>query len=227
MKRTFFTLLSLFIFPQLFSQTICQRTVADFGTYPMPGGYEILGSATVIDSSGTLYVTLSSDFFTLDGPDLFLYLSINDEAPTVAGNTNVEVAPLISNSGAQSYVVPGSYSLSNFDYVSIHCKDFNHFWDGGPMGSVSCVTVTGISDPTSEENFRIINNGFSENLLFQVTDKIETSYLLNIYSIDGKLVSSSVEQTNTTITINNLPNGILVATAAYGNKLITRRFVVQ
>jgi len=119
-----------------FSQTVCKRTVADFG--PSSTNYTIEGSATLTDSAGILTLSLSDDFSTNNGPDLFLYLSKNNEAPTVPGNTNVEVAQLISNKGAQSYTVPGNTKIDDFDYVSIHCKAFNSFWDGGPLGAKTC-----------------------------------------------------------------------------------------
>ena len=67
------------------AQSICVRNVVDFGS--SSGDYIIQGSASLIDSSGVLYVKFSSDFYTDNGPDLHVYLAINDEAPTTPGNT--------------------------------------------------------------------------------------------------------------------------------------------
>ncbi len=140
MFKYLFILLSLISFQQVLAQTVCTRTVADFGT--SSGSYTITGSATLVDSAGMLTLTLSSDFFTDSGPDLYLYLSINDQAPTVPGNTNIQVAALSSNSGSQSYIVPGSTAIDDYDYVTIHCVDFNAFWDGGLLGSSNCTTMS-------------------------------------------------------------------------------------
>lgn len=134
-------LAALFLVVEVYSQNICKRTVIDFGTFP-PGGYLVEGTATLTDSLGTLYLTLSNDFSTNPGPDLHLYLSINDAAPTMLLNTNVEIAPLSNSMGGQSYVVPGNYTIDDFDYVLVHCKQYNHFWDGGLLNPKTCNNIS-------------------------------------------------------------------------------------
>ena len=228
MLRLIFTVLSAFLFLQSQSQMVCTRTVADFGTFP-PGGYLIDGSASLIDSSGTLYLTLSSDFYTEAGPDLFLYLSVNDEAPTVAGNTNVEVALMTSNSGAQAYQVPGNYGISDFGYVLVHCKEFDHFWDGGPLGDVSCTAITGLTENSGKERFSIINNnGSSISVFFETTVNRNEMYRLSIFSLDGKLLFRAQKPTNSTVIVEaDLGSGLYVATATIDGKVVKRKFVIR
>ncbi|MBD79223.1 MAG: hypothetical protein CL840_09910 [Crocinitomicaceae bacterium] len=139
MKNISITAAFLLIWTFSFSQNICKRKVSTFS--PSSTSYTISGSATLTDSLGALYLSFSSTFSTNSGPDLYIYLSIRNQAPTVAGNTNIEVAKLSSFSGAQTYVVPSGVKIGDYDFVTIHCKRFNSFWDGGPLGTQSCINI--------------------------------------------------------------------------------------
>jgi len=211
---------------QSYSQEVCSRTVTDFGA--SSGDYLIEGTATLTDSGGTLFLMLSSDFFTDSGPDLYLYLSINDEAPTVLGNTHVEVAQLMSNSGAQSYIVPGNYNLDDFNYVLVHCKQFNHFWDGGSLDVEICDLPTGLEEDGSVEDQIVANSLFSAFTKFKVRSLKNTSYRLTIYSVNGTMMRSSAEMTNADIYLgDDFPSGVYVIRAVYGNRLLTSKIIKQ
>lgn len=220
-------LFSIILSSQSFSQTVCTRTVADFGSFPT-GGYMVQGTATLTDSLGIIYLTLSNDFFTTAGPNLYLYLSINDEAPTVVGNTNVEISPLLSNMGSQTYIVPGNYSIDDFDYVLVHCKQFNHFWDGGILNSTNCYTTTGMQDGSSENKLVIKNSVFSSFTILNVITSQSTIYKLDIFSIDGKMMNSSTENTNSEVYIGeNFRKGNYLIFVTYNNKRITQKIIKQ
>jgi hypothetical protein len=146
MHKVLLIIFGAFSFIQSFAQTVCTREVANFVN---SGNYSIDGSATLTDSAGILTLTLSDDFMTDQGPDLYLYLSINNQPPTTSGNTNYQVAQLLSSTGGQSYTVGGSTEIDDYDYVTIHCVDFNAFWGGGALGATSCVFPT-TSDSITE-----------------------------------------------------------------------------
>ncbi len=135
-----------------FAQTICKRLVTTFD-YSTSTGYSIQGSAELKDSLGTLYLTFSSDFSTSSGPDLYVYLTETGAAPTAIGNDDYEIAPLISNSGAQSYTLPSTVALGDYEYVTIHCKQYNHLWNSGLLGPESCFTYPTYSNINVEECF--------------------------------------------------------------------------
>jgi len=201
MHKILFVVIAIALTFNVNSQTVCKRIVADFGTFPA-SGYQVNGSATLIDSLGALYLTLSSDFSTFAGPDLYLYLSINDEAPTVPGNTNVEVALMISNTGTQTYIVPESYTLNDFDYVLIHCKQFNHLWDGGALGSLTCNSPTAVfEEEIALETLVVKNNASASSIKIEVNSLDNSEFSLRIYTISGKLIHSSFEFTNVEINI--------------------------
>jgi hypothetical protein len=123
----------------LHSQTTCTRSIQAF--MAAPGGYSISGSA-LLEFSEFQVLNFDSAFGTQSGPDLHVYLAKNFEAPTAAGNTNIDLGQLISNSGAQSFNVPQGVAIGDYDYVLIHCKSFNHWWGGGLLGDINCATAT-------------------------------------------------------------------------------------
>jgi len=122
-----------------FSQTCSQEIPAFMAA---PGGYNISGTGLLEATPEGTTLSFDNAFNTQSGPDLYVYLSINFEAPTTPGNTNIEIGELISNSGAQTYTIPSSVSLGDYAYVQIHCKTFNHWWGGGLLGEINCISAT-------------------------------------------------------------------------------------
>lgn len=122
-----------------FSQT-CSQDIASF--MAAPGGYNISGTGLLEAAPEGTTLSFDQAFNTQSGPDLHVYLSINFEAPTTPGNTNIDIGELISNNGAQSYTIPSNVALGDYNYVLIHCKSFNHWWGGGLLGEINCVSAT-------------------------------------------------------------------------------------
>lgn len=196
------SLITAFLFIALsgYSQQICTRMITDFGT--SSGDYLIQGSATLIDSSGVLYLTLSNDFSTNSGPDLYLYLSVKDEAPTASGNTHVEIAPLKSNSGASSYTIPGNHTIDEFNYLLVHCKQYNHFWDGGNFGTKNCNLSTGVGSRDLKSDLSIFPNPATGFVSVISNKEIKN---LAIYNQLGEVV---FEGKQPQIDVQTIPHGI-------------------
>ncbi len=79
-----------------------------------------MGEASLVrQTDGTLLLSFSSDFRVTDGPNLFVYLS------NLRGvdSASIQIAPLTSITGAQSYVIEG-VSITQFDYAVIYCVPF-------------------------------------------------------------------------------------------------------
>ena len=85
-----------------FSQT-CSQDIASF--MAAPGGYNISGTGLLEAAQEGTTLSFDQAFNTQSGPDLHVYLSINFEAPTTPGNTNIDIGELTSNNGAQSYTI--------------------------------------------------------------------------------------------------------------------------
>jgi hypothetical protein len=142
-----------------------------------PGGYSISGSA-LLEFADYHALHIDSAFGTQSGPDLHVYLAKNFEAPTAAGNTNIDLGELASNPGASSYAIPSGVAIEDYDYVLIHCKSFNHWWGGGLLGDVSCTSATNkltddlsvSSYPNPATNFVIIDSPTGGVAKIMVTD---------------------------------------------------------
>lgn len=218
-RFAFFTL-TLLLSSQLNAQKICKRTISDFGV--SSGDYTIKGSALLYDSLGTLYLRLSPDFSTDAGPDLHLYLAIKDEAPTKTGNTHVEIAKMTSNTGAQQYTVPGNHKIDDFNYLLVHCKQHNHFWDGGQFGTKDCSTSVGIQSITTS-SFKMYPNP-TRGALNIVSQSNETIKQVQIYNSTGQLM---LQTSSSELDLQHFSNGLYYITLATSNGAVYQSTVLK
>lgn len=70
---------------------------------------------------GTLKLEFDSTFASSGGPDIRVYLSVNQ---SISGNS-FEVGTLKSTSGKQTYNISSSVNINDYDFVLIHCVPFN------------------------------------------------------------------------------------------------------
>lgn len=97
---------------------------ARMGSFQGNSSYRASGTATLEGDPGSLKVNFSSDFSSSNGPGLGIYLAKN--APTVLTSQNsARLGNLKSTSGAQSYDVPSTVGINDFDFVVIYCEPFN------------------------------------------------------------------------------------------------------
>ena len=90
------------------------------GAFTPTTGHEAVGEAIVVrQDDGSLILTFSSDFSVTDGPGLYVYLS------NLRGvnSSSLQIAPLTSAAGTQSYRIEGA-SITQFDYAVVHCVPF-------------------------------------------------------------------------------------------------------
>lgn len=91
-------------------------------------------SLDVID--GVTTISLDEKFSTRNAPDLKIFLSPLS-AKEVKNKTAVEgsllIAPLQSNKGSQSYIVPEGTDLSNYKSVIIHCEAYTKLWSASDL----------------------------------------------------------------------------------------------
>lgn len=88
--------------------------LANSGSFVGVQGESVRGTATVSSKS----VSLSSNFRSSSGPDLYVYLG--NKRPTKI------IARLRKLSGGQTYELPKGIDLSDYSTVFIHCKRYNH-----------------------------------------------------------------------------------------------------
>lgn len=101
-----------------FDPTAMNATLVKKGSL-MGVGHSVTGEVNVYDSSGQLVVVLDP-FSSQNGPDLKVYLSKDEKA-----SEYLNLGPLKSTNGKQSYGVNGSPDLSQYKYVMIWCQQFS------------------------------------------------------------------------------------------------------
>lgn len=83
----------------------------------------VMGTAPIFENEDkSLEVKLAS-FTTTNGPDLYVYLS--KEAMPV---NFIELGKLKLTNGNQVYAIPGTPDFSQYTYIGIHCKAYNHLF---------------------------------------------------------------------------------------------------
>ena len=100
------------------------------------GAHETKGTATVFqlaDGKKTLRLT---DFATLNGPDVHVYLVAADDAKdndSVAKAGFIDVGSLKGNIGDQNYDLPANADLTKYRAVTIWCKRFSVNFGTAPL----------------------------------------------------------------------------------------------
>jgi len=85
-------------------------------SYNLAGGVELEQTP-----AGGLQLRFLDTFSTSNGPDLHVYLSSDSRV----NGRSLDLGELKSTSGEQTYAVPNSVEMNDFDYVLIHCLPFN------------------------------------------------------------------------------------------------------
>ena len=82
-------------------------------------GHSVTGDVKVYDSNGALVLVLDP-FTSQNGPDLKVYLSKDQQATDY-----INLGPLKSVNGKQSYDISGMPDLNQYKYVMIWCQKFS------------------------------------------------------------------------------------------------------
>lgn len=91
------------------------------GDFAPTSGILVSGSANVYLDVNRYKVRLEN-FSVSDGPDLKVYLS-----KSATPNDFVNLGALIT-SGNLTYLIPQQVNIEDYDYVLIHCQQYNHLY---------------------------------------------------------------------------------------------------
>jgi len=202
MKKSIYTFSLLLLATISYSQT-CTRNVTTW--VKANGGYAINGTATFTNENGKQTISLDKNFSTVSGPDLHLYLAKSNESPVAAGNTNVVISLLQSNTGAQSFEVPQNVKITDYEYVLIHCLAGNHFWGGGKLNTIvgTCPSVAGLEDEIITPSIHFN----SENNLLTINN-VNNNTQVNIYDLLGNKIYDNISAAP--ISMNGKSAGIYI-----------------
>jgi hypothetical protein len=98
------------------------------GTFQNGPYGRVSGIAKVVRNANNTHDLVLDSFQTNNGPDLYVYLSAE-----VMPVTFIEAGKLKSTGGTQVYALAVAPDLSQYKYVAIHCKAFNHLFGYAPL----------------------------------------------------------------------------------------------
>ena len=138
---------------QIFS---CHRPVDSFQM--APGGYNIYGAGLLVADSANCVLGFFSNFSTVNGPDLHVFLSDSFLTPDNNNLNKVDLGLLQSTSGQQSYSVPQGITLDTYNWVLIYSVSSDHFWGGGLLGEKEGNCLSGMSEIVSTHPLQIFSS---------------------------------------------------------------------
>jgi hypothetical protein len=206
----------------------CSREIAAFDA--APGGFSISGTAVLLLAGDSMTLSFDTAFGTQSGPDLHVYLALNFDAPTAAGNTNVDLGQLVANPGANTFSVPAGVGLNDYNYVLIHCKSFNHWWGGGLLGEVNCLSAT--NDPNADLSVTLYPNPATAQFSIQLTGEnpLRSDAVVNIMDDRGVILKDlkmKSDETNLSWNVSGLSPGIyFVQFLSEGSPPVIRKMLV-
>ena len=172
----FFICVTLFVQGQK-----CNRT----GSFIGAGDVDVTGTATVeVQSDGSLVIKFASDFVSDQGPDLDVYLGNTAQV----NSSSVRVKALSSFTGAQTYAVPSNIKLGDYNYVSVWCTQYSHYYGAALLGTeTGTCSVTSTLETGTTKDVKL--TFYSNEITINATNNLKNVSLL-VYSSDGKLLHS-------------------------------------
>jgi peptide methionine sulfoxide reductase msrA/msrB len=126
------------------------NTIAMVSIVDTPG-HAATGTVSIGQNESGETVVRLSDFETVNGPDLYVYLATDKDATKF-----VSLGLLKSTQGNQNYVVPSEVDLSDYSYVLIWCKRFGVLFSSADISSL----VTFAGEPaTATRRTAVVANG--------------------------------------------------------------------
>lgn len=170
---------------------VCTRTGSFVGT-----DVSVVGTADLVQTGSTISIELGTDFVSDSGPDLDVYLS--EESHPLA--TGIKLEALTSLSGAQSYSVPNGVLITDYDYVVVHCTQYNHLYGYALLGEAAgnCSVALGTEDKRLE-GIQLIQS--SKGITIQSDIQLSNPNI-QVVDINGKVIANTTNITSSLI----LPN---------------------
>ncbi len=95
--------------------------------------YSIHGEWNITSVDGKTVLRFSDNFKTKNGPDLKVFLSpknMGDLTGKTALDGALNLSVLQSNKNEQSYTIPDTVDLTQYESVIIHCEAYSVLWGG-------------------------------------------------------------------------------------------------
>ncbi len=111
------------------NETIDTSAMLKYSGNFMNGPYGMIaGKGQVYRKNDGSYVVILNNFNTDNGPDLYVYLS-----KEIMPVNFIDLGKLKSTNGNQTYDLQGMINFSEYKYICIHCKQYNHLFGYAPL----------------------------------------------------------------------------------------------
>ena len=205
--------------------------------------YSISGTGNItFETNGTKNVIFESDFATVQGADLRVYLSKFDNIEATGSDAlEVSTQPLMNDGGGtggpgvspitgmMTFSIPSTVTLDEYDYIVIQCITINERW-----GHVSLNTPSGTDCTTLsvDENELLNNVSFYPNPTnnqIEISNPKQLNLEINLYNVFGKKVleTNTVSLRNQTINLSSLNSGVYLVEIKAEGKSITKKLIKQ
>lgn len=104
-----------------------QPVVLAFGSVEGTLGHPASGQASLVQVDDTFYIRYQ-DFKTIDGPDIFVYLSKDKDAREF-----VNLGKVKATEGNVNYQVPAGVDVAQYKYVLVWCKAFGVLFNSAEL----------------------------------------------------------------------------------------------
>ena len=166
------------------------------------------GSATMsFYKNGVKELVFSDDFKTTNnGPDLYVILCKNE---FYNSSTDVIISGVFTKiQGSSVFTIPEKVGFMDYNYVLVHCIEFNHRFAYALLdetSSPSCEEILGVNN-FSVNSIVLFPNPIEDKLTFVIDQDV----FVNIYSILGEVVinNKKVLYQDPTISLSFLKSGI-------------------
>lgn len=201
--------------------------------------YDISGDASLIfTNSGDKNVIFDSNFVTVQGLDLRVYLSKTDDILALGSEAlEVSTGPLLGDNGMsspvlspitgmKSFTAPSTVELADFSFIVIQCIGINERWGYVALGTNSGADCASLSiDDNILSQVSLSPNPSKGNVsLKSPTNEIAQ---ISVYNILGNRVYNKSQALNSEMDFNNLRTGVYLVKITANNKQTTKRLIIE
>jgi hypothetical protein len=235
MKKQLLFLAVIFMASQIINAQ-CLRSGSFVQSDP---AYAISGTANIaFTTSGDKDVIFDSNFVTVQGLDLRVYLSKTDDILAIDSEAEeVTRGPLLGDNGLTSpvlspitgmktFTIPATVELADFDFIVIQCIGINERWGYASLGTNTGTDCASLSiEENVLTNMTIFPNPSKGNITLQAQTKENAQ--ISVYDILGKEVYRTSQSLNSDINLKNLRSGVYLLRLEADGKQITKRLIIE
>ena len=242
MKTTKLLIKASLLFVGLFSLTSINAQCTRSGSFIQSDpGYSISGTGNItFETNGDKNVFFETDFATVQGADLRVYLSKTDDINTLGSDAiEVTTSQLINDDGGtggagtspitglMSFPIPSAVQLDEFNYIVIQCIVIDERWGYSALGAnngASCGTILSVNENLLNEKISFYPNPVNE--ILHLNNNTSKKVNVKIYSILGNLIFEKilVDITNS-IDLSDFKTGTYFANFSTDNSRTTKKII--